>query len=75
MLSLWTDEGDSFGLHFSSLAQLKTVVLELHVYSFYFLLDTTIMAFHFWSFQLFFLTSVLVLICFCTPDAFHITIR
>ena len=32
MLILWTDEGDKFGLHFSLLAQLKTVVLELHVY-------------------------------------------
>ena len=31
MLSLGTDEGDKFGLHFSLLAQLKAVGLELHV--------------------------------------------
>ena len=37
MLSLWTDEGDKFGLHFSLLAQLKAVVLELHVYLFIYL--------------------------------------
>ena len=34
MLSLWTDEGDKFGLHSSLLAQLKTAVLEFHVYLF-----------------------------------------
>ena len=58
MLSLWTDEGDKFGLHSSLLAQLKTVVLWSSM-SIYFLLDMTMMAFHLWSFQLSFLTSVM----------------
>ena len=40
----------------------------------YFLLDTSMMAFHLWSFQLSGLTSVTKTF-FCTPDAFHITIR
>jgi len=74
MLSLWTDEGDKFGLHSSLLAQLKTVVLWSSM-SIYFLLDMTMMAFHLWSFQLSFLASVTNYIVFCTPDAFHITIR
>ena len=34
MGSLCTDEGDKFGFHSSLLAQLKTVVLEFHVYLF-----------------------------------------
>ena len=34
MGSLCTDEGDKFGFHSSLLAQLKTVVLEFHLYLF-----------------------------------------
>ena len=73
MGSLCTDEGDKFGLHSSLLAQLKTGFGASGLFV-YFLLDTSMMAFHLWSFQLSGLTSVTKTF-FCTPDAFHITIR
>ena len=58
MGSLCTDEGDKFGLHSSLLAQLKTGFGASGLFV-YFLLDTSMMAFHLWSFQLSFLASVM----------------
>ena len=65
MLSLWMEEGDKFGLHSSLLAQLKTVVLELHVGVF---ISSWIQrlwpsTFHLWSSELSFLASVMKVFC------------